>query len=272
MSNPILHTFPNSLCLPVFCVCPFGKKYFSPRPSLRWGKALKRGSWWDLKCGQKKPRVTRLDASWCRGWWSLGEVNLREKVVLASGVALPRAWAVTQEHESYPRFTFSHLSILELREQVCSLLVRPLGLHKSADHLLWENPVTWVPESLDFELVVGVLAEDRASLSRNHSGCSDQAHMCLRLRKKWRRVLCPSDCEALALHSTSILGPRASVSTQGTTEQWWINSPSSWGKWTANSVSIRLWGPALSLQLPPYKSIGFLSFCVHSEYPGGSDG
>ena len=33
-----------------------------------------------------------------------------------------------QEHESYPRFTFlRHLSILELREQVCSLLVRPLG-------------------------------------------------------------------------------------------------------------------------------------------------
>ena len=150
-----------------------------------------------------------------------------------------------QEHESYPRFTFlRHLSILELREQVCSLLVRPLGFCTKmliiyfGKTLSLGSPNLWTLSSWWRGPGRGT-----GSLSRNHPGCSDQAHMCLLLRKVARGVLCPSDCEALALHSTSILGPRASVSTRGTGEQWWINSPSSWGKWTANSVSIRLWGP-----------------------------
>ena len=75
------------------------------------------------------------------------------------------------------------------------LLLGPqlLGFYtKKADHLLWENPVPWVPESLDFELMVGVagsscrgrvLAKRQGSLSRNHPGCSDQVRLCFLLRE-----------------------------------------------------------------------------------------
>lgn len=95
MSNPIVHTFPNSLCLPVFCVCPFGKKYFSPRPSLRWGKPLKRGSWWDLNCGQKNPGVTAVRCKLVQRMVVLGSEPQR-KSGSGLGVALPGTWTMSR--------------------------------------------------------------------------------------------------------------------------------------------------------------------------------
>jgi len=139
-----------------------------------------------------------------------------------------------QKRESFPRFTsLRHLSILELREQVCRLLVRLLGFYtKKADHLLWENPVPWVPESLDFELMVGVagsscrgrvLAKRQGSLSRNHPGCSDQVRLCLLLREVdgklcVHQTVRPSLSLQLPFWSSELLCPLRVLR-----ELWWIN-------------------------------------------------
>ena len=101
-------------------------------------------------------------------------------------VALPGTRAMEEEHESYPRFTFlRHLSILELREQVYSLLVRPLGFYTKTLIVYFGETLSLGPPNLWTLSSWGVAgsscrgrveAEGQGSLSRNHPGSSDQVH------------------------------------------------------------------------------------------------
>lgn len=226
------------LCLPLW------KEIFLSKTKPERGKALKRGSWWDLKC-KKTPEWPRLDASWCRGWWSLKWTS--EKKWFWPRGSPARGLGHEQEHESYPRFTFLHLSILELREQGLQSLGGTTGLlHKNADHLLWENPVTWVPESLDFGARGGgVLAEGQAA-SPGTIQVVVTRPTCASAWGKWPEGSCVHQT-VRPLLSTRILpfwGPEllCLLMYHGAVVD---KLPPPGGKWTANSVSIRLWGLTL---------------------------
>ena len=137
-----------------------------------------------------------------------------------------------QEHESYPRFTsLRHLSILELREQVCCLLVRLLGFYT-------KKLIIYFGKTLS----LGSLNLWTLSSWWGWRGAVVEAGSWLR-----DRAASPGTIQVVATRSTCAF---------------------SWGKWTANSVSIRLWGP----HSPFSFHSGAPSFCVHSEYSGSSDG
>lgn len=140
-------------------------------------------------------------------------------------VALPGTRAMEEEHESYPRFTFlRHLSILELREQVYSLLVRPLGFYTKTLIVYFGKTLSLGPPNLwtlsswwgwrGAVVEAGSWPRDRAASPGTVQAVVTRS-MRLLLREVARGDLCLSDCEVLTLHSTSILGLQASVSTQG---------------------------------------------------------